>query len=57
MFVVEEMKKGCSRFACSHSDIQFQALEGKSQGHLIHDSASVRKEEVGWYKMKALPRI
>ena len=34
MFVVEEMRKSCSYFACDLFDIQFQESEGKSHGHL-----------------------
>ena len=34
MFTVEEMRKSCSYLACDLIDIQFQELEGKSEGHL-----------------------
>ena len=34
MFVVEEMRKSCSYFACDLFDIQFQESEGKSHSHL-----------------------
>lgn len=34
MFTVEEMRKSCSYLACDLFDIQFQELEGKSEGHL-----------------------